>query len=66
MKIKKSELKALKGKDLAAKLEEVRKEYLRVNSQVHGSAAPKNIRALKNMRRTIARLLTIQNQEVKE
>ena len=64
MKTRMSDLKGFKGKELEVKLKEARDELLKLNAQSHGSAPPKNPHAIKNLKRAIARLLTMQKNEV--
>ena len=66
MNLKQSELKGLKGTEIDKKLKEAKEELLKLVSQVHGSAPPKNPHDIKNTRKTIARLLTMQRAEVKQ
>ncbi len=63
MKVK--ELKVLSEPDLENKSLELKKEMMKMNSQIAVGAAPKNVGKIKGMRRTIARILTIKNQKIK-
>lgn len=57
MKIK--ELRALGEKDLAQKLDETRKELLKVNAQIASGTTPKNPGQVKNYKKTIAKILMV-------
>ena len=63
MKLK--ELKVLSEPDLESKSLELKKEMMKINSQIAIGAAPKNVGKLKGMKRTIARILTIKSQKLK-
>lgn len=56
--MKKSELKNLKGADVQSKLDAARADLVKLTAQLHSSAPPKNPHAARNLRKTIARLLT--------
>ena len=63
MKVK--ELKVLSELDLESKSLELKKEMMKMNSQIAIGAAPKNVGKLKDMKRTIARILTIKQEKLK-
>lgn len=65
MKVK--ELKLMNDQDLENKLNELRKELMKINSQIAIGTLPKNPGKVKEFKRTIAKILTIRNQkEVKK
>lgn len=65
MKITK-ELRALSGEELGKRLEEFKKELLKLNVQVATGANPSNPGQLKQLKKNIARILTIlKEKEVK-
>ncbi len=57
--INKNELKQMDEKALNSKLEELRNEVIRVNAQVAMGTLPENPGKIKEIKRTIAKLLTI-------
>ena len=63
MKVK--ELKVLSELDLESKSLELKKEMMKMNSQIAIGAAPKNVGKIKDMKRTIARILTIKQEKLK-
>lgn len=57
----------LSGKELAQKKVELRKELMRLKSQAASGTAPENPGKIKEIKRSIARILTIsKNKEVKK
>ena len=56
--IKKSELKLYKREDAESKLKELRKEMIKINAKRSSKTLPENPGRVKEIRRTIARLLT--------
>lgn len=60
MKIK--EIQALDEKSLLGKIEELRMELLKENSQVATGTTPKSPGHLRNLKKTIARIHTVLNQ----
>ena len=56
--IKKNELKQMKEDQLKEKLKELRKEMIKINAQRSSKTVPENPGRVKEIRRTIARLLT--------
>ena len=63
--MKAKELKVLSELDLESKSLELKKEMMKMNSQIAIGAAPKNVGKLKDMKRTIARILTIKQEKLK-
>jgi large subunit ribosomal protein L29 len=59
MALKAKEIREMKKEELDAKVLELRKELMKLNSQVHTGTAPKNAGQLRQIKRTIARILTI-------
>jgi len=57
MKLK--ELKALNNSDLDSKMTELRKELMKAGSQIATGTAPKSPGRVKEMRRAVAKILTI-------
>lgn len=56
--IKKSELKQMKQEDLKDKLKELRMEMIKINAQRSSKTIPENPGRVKEVRRTIAGILT--------
>ena len=61
--IKKNELKAMDNKSIVDKTSELRRELIRINAQIAMGTLPENPGRIKEIRKTIARLKTIQKQK---
>jgi len=61
-----SEIKELDSGQIDTKVVELRTELGKMKSQVRSGGAPENGGKIKEMRRTIARLLTIKGQKANE
>lgn len=59
MKVKNSELRKMNKEELEKKLMEVRKELVKINAQVDAGTIPENPGNVKNVKKTVARILTI-------
>lgn len=57
MKIK--DLKSIGKKDLETKLDELRKELIKVNAQIATGTVPKSPGQIKETKKTIAKILTV-------
>ncbi|HIG96375.1 TPA: 50S ribosomal protein L29 [Candidatus Woesearchaeota archaeon] len=57
------ELQGMNQGDLAGKLQEVKKETIKLKAQVAIGTVPKNSLQIRNHRRTIARILTLLNRQ---
>lgn len=57
------ELQGMNKDDLAGKLYEVKKENIKLQAQVAIGTVPKNSMQIRNHKRTIARILTLLNQQ---
>ncbi|MDO8480643.1 MAG: 50S ribosomal protein L29 [Nanoarchaeota archaeon] len=60
--MKTRDLKALSTEELNKKLSELKFELIKANSQVASGSAPKNPGMIRQMRRTVARILTFIHQ----
>ena len=60
--MKAKELKVMNDSDLDSKLIELKKELMKINSQIAVGTVPKNPGKVKDIKRTIAKILTIKNQ----
>lgn len=61
------ELRSLQSHELNARIADLQKELIKTNAQVATGSAPKNPYQIKNAKRTIARILTIhQENKLKE
>jgi len=58
------EIREKKMKDRLSSLEDLRRELTKLNSQKGSGRMPENPGKIKALRRTIARILTINHQEV--
>ena len=61
--IRKSELIQMNKKALTGKLEELKRELIRINAQISMGTIPENPGKIKEIRKTIARIKTIQNSK---
>ncbi|ADP77657.1 LSU ribosomal protein L29P [Methanothermus fervidus DSM 2088] len=61
--LKPDELREMSVKELEKKLEELRAEYSKEESKAAASGAPDNPGRMRELRRTIARILTIINEK---
>mgnify|MGYP001381676449 CR=1 FL=1 len=59
------ELKALKSETLEKRLDDARMELLKLRSQVGTGTVPKNPSQIRQMKQTIARILTLENNRRK-
>jgi large subunit ribosomal protein L29 len=63
---KTKELRGMPKEELEKRLDELRKDLLKDNSQIATGTAPKNPGNLKKNKKSIARILTIINEKNKE
>ncbi len=63
--VRAKDARKMSASQINSKIEELRKEILKLNSQVSAGATPENAGRIKEIRRTIARLIFIRNTEVK-
>ena len=61
--MKAKELKAMSEPDLENKVIELKKELMKINSQIAIGTIPKNPGKVKEIKRTIAKILTINQQK---
>ena len=61
--MKSKELKIMSELDLENKLVELKKELMKINSQIAIGTLPKSPGKIKYMKRTIAKILTIRQQK---
>ncbi|MBI2647676.1 50S ribosomal protein L29 [Candidatus Woesearchaeota archaeon] len=61
--MKAKQLRLMGELDLENKLVELKKELMKINSQVATGTIPKNPGKIRVIKRTIARILTIKNQK---
>ncbi len=61
--IKKNELKQMDNKSISEKLNELRDELIRIRAQIAMGTLPENPGRIKEIRRTIARILTIKRMK---
>ena len=59
---KNKELKSLNPAEVGTKIKEIRKELIKLNAQIATGTIPKNPYQVRNSKKTIARLLTIQRE----
>ena len=63
--MKAKELRLLNETDMENKMLELKKELMKINSQIAIGTIPKNPDKVKNIKRTIAKIITIKNQKIK-
>lgn len=61
MRLKQSELAKLDDKELQKRLNELRKELIRINAQIATGTVPENPGNVRNVKKNIARILTKMN-----
>ena len=61
--MKAKELKVMNEIDLENKVIELKKELMKINSQIAIGTVPKSPGKVKEMKRTIAKIITIQHQK---
>tara|TARA_Y100000310_G_scaffold244040_1_gene248717 strand:- start:1867 stop:2079 length:213 start_codon:yes stop_codon:yes gene_type:complete len=66
MKLKSNELVKLGEKELDGKYKELRKELIKVNAQIASGTVPENPGNVRNIKKNIARILTVINMKKKE
>ena len=64
--MKAKELKLMNELDLGNKIIELKKELMKINSQIAIGTVPKSPAKVKNIKKTIAKILTIKNKNKKE
>ena len=61
--MKSKELRNLTKKDLKTKLQEIKKELIKLNAQVATGTVPKSPGQIKQIKKTIAKILTITKEK---
>jgi len=61
--MKAKELKVMNDFDLESKIVELKKELMKVNSQIATGTLPKSSGKIREMKRTIAKILTIKHEK---
>jgi len=64
MKIK--EIRSMSKEDLNSKLEELRKELIKVNAQIATGTTPKSPGQVKQIKKNIAKIVTVIHEKIKE
>jgi len=64
--IKKNELKNMNEKQISDKIEDLKKELIKINAQISTGTSPENPGNVREIKKTIARLLTKLNEKSKE
>jgi large subunit ribosomal protein L29 len=65
MKIKAKDLRNMSEKELTNKFVELKKDLIKKNAQVAAGTVPENPGQVKNVKKTIARILTIKTEKQK-
>jgi len=63
--INKKDLKTMPKQEMETKMAELKKELMKENAQVAMGTNPKSPGKIKQMKKMIARILTLQNQKLK-
>ncbi len=63
IKIRAKEIRQMKEPDLNSKLKELKKELLKINAQIATHTPPENPGKVKQVKKTIARMLTILHEK---
>ncbi len=63
MKIKNNELRQMTVDQLSKKLVEVKKDLIKINAQVAAGTVPENPGNVRNVKKTVARILTIMHEK---
>lgn len=66
MKSKTSELRGMSTQLLEEKLSELKKQLMKINAQIATGTIPENPGNVKNIKKTVARILTIIEEKKKE
>ncbi len=66
MKIKAKDIRQMSREQIAGKMLEVRKELMRLNSQIAVGTIPEKPGRVKQVKKTIARMLTIINEKQRQ
>lgn len=61
--MKAKEAKAMNEQELDSKMSELKKELMKINSQIATGTIPKSPGKAREIKRTIAKILTIKNQK---
>lgn len=61
--MKTKELKAMNEPDLENKITELKKELMKINSQIATGTVPKSPGKVREMKRAVARILTLKKQK---
>jgi large subunit ribosomal protein L29 len=64
--MKAKEIRSMSKDDLKAKLEELKKELIKINAQISTGTTPKSPGQVKQVKKNIARILTIINEKSQE
>lgn len=66
MVLKIKEIKSMSKEDMKNRLDELRKELIKLNAQIATGTTPKSPGQLKQIKKTIARILTVLEREESE
>ena len=66
MKIKNKELRKMSTQELSNKLLEIKKNLIKINSQIAAGTIPENPGNVRNVKKTVARIITIMTETKKE
>ena len=63
MKLKNDQLRKMNEQELDNKLLELKKDLIKVNAQIAAGTVPENPGNVKNLKKTVARILTIKTEK---
>lgn len=66
IKIRAKDIRQMKDADFDAKMKELRKELIKINAQISTRTPPENPGKVKQVKKTIARMLTILHEKKKQ
>lgn len=66
MKIKNKDIRKMNAQEQENKLLELKKDLIKINAQIAAGTVPENPGNVKNVKKTVARIMTIMNEKKKE
>ncbi|HIH15248.1 MAG: large subunit ribosomal protein L29 [archaeon GW2011_AR17] len=66
MKIKNKDIRKMNKQEQENKLLELKKDLIKINAQIAAGTVPENPGNVKNVKKTVARIMTIMNEATKE
>ncbi len=66
MKIKNKDIRKMSKQELENKLIELKKDLIKINAQISAGTVPENPGNVVNVKKTVARIMTIMTEKMKE